>query len=66
MAAVKYDQFEAASLLVNMGADVKRCLEASAPPSETCIHIREMVSELAVRVGSPINNSVFSLTNPIS
>ena len=66
MTAVKRDQSESASLLVNMGADVKQCLDASAPPSVTCTHIREMVSELAVRVGSPISCSIFALTNLMS
>jgi hypothetical protein len=64
MGAVCDGHRDAAVCLVKIGADVKQCLDEMEPATND--HIRDMVTQLDLRVGSPSSCSLFSLTKLLS
>jgi hypothetical protein len=64
MIAVRNGKRDASVCLVKTGADVKQCLDELEPA--TTEHIRDMMTQLDRRVGSPSSCSLFSLTKLLS
>jgi ankyrin repeat protein len=64
MMAVRIRHRDAAVCLVKSGADVKQCLDELEPANTE--HIRDMMTQLDLRVGSPSSCSLFSLTKLLS
>jgi uncharacterized protein len=64
MGAVRSGEREASVCLVKSGADVKQCLNKLEPAATE--HIRDMMTQLDLRLGSPSSCSLFSLTKLLS